>query len=46
MDWSFQFWDVKNNYRIETKLEQLNMIQVKVHIIHDPTISKCIIWDY
>ena len=46
MDWPFQFWDVQNNCRIETKLEQLNTIQVKVHIIHDPTICKCIIWDH
>ena len=40
VDWSFQIWYVKDNCRIETKLEQLNtMINCRiVRAIHGPTI--------
>lgn len=34
----FPFWNVKDKCKIETKLEQLIMIQSKLYVIHDPII--------
>lgn len=42
IDWSFDFWDVKDNYRSETNLEHLSTSLAKVHVVHDPTICNAI----
>lgn len=38
----FQFWDVKSSYKIVTKMEYLNTIQAKIHVIQDHL--QCIVW--
>lgn len=38
VDWPFLLWADKDDYKYYNKLEQLNMIHAKVHVIHDPTV--------